>query len=55
VVADPNSNSSLVRQMAEHADADIVALIPSVGADMAARDYLSLIDLNVDRLVKALR
>ena len=55
VVADPNSNDSLVRQIAEHGNARIVALVPSVGADPAARDYLSLIDLNVDRLVKALR
>lgn len=55
VVADPNSNDSLVRQIAEHGNARIVALVPSVGADPAARDYLSLIDLNVDGLVKALR
>lgn len=54
VVADPNSNNSLVRQIAEHGNAEIVALIPSVGADAAARDYLSLVDLNVDRLLKAL-
>jgi ABC-type Zn uptake system ZnuABC Zn-binding protein ZnuA len=55
VVADPNSSGSLVRQIAEHGNAKIVSLVPSVGADVAARDYLSLIDLNVDRLVKALR
>jgi ABC-type Zn uptake system ZnuABC Zn-binding protein ZnuA len=55
VVADPNSNDGLVRQIAEHGNARVVALVPSVGADPAARDYLSLIDLNVDRLVKALR
>lgn len=55
VVADPNSSDSLVRQIAEHGNARVVALIPSVGADPAARDYLSLMDLNVDRIVKALR
>lgn len=55
VVADPNSSDALVRQVAEHGNARIVALLPSVGADPAARDYLSLIDLDVDRLVKALR
>jgi zinc/manganese transport system substrate-binding protein len=55
VVADPNSNDALVRQIAEHGNARVVALVPSVGADPAARDYLSLIDLNVDRIVKALR
>lgn len=55
VVADPNSNDALVRQIAEHGNARVVALVPSVGADPAAHDYLSLIDLNVDRIVKALR
>lgn len=55
VVADPNSSEPLVRQIAEHGNARVVRLVPSVGADQAARDYLSLIDLNVDRLVKALR
>ncbi len=55
VVADPNSNEALVRQIAEHGNARPVDLAPSVGADPAARDYVSLIDLNVDRLVKALR
>ena len=55
VIADPNSNNSLVRQIAERGNAKIVSLVPSVGADVAARDYLSMIDLNVDRLVKALR
>lgn len=55
VIADPNSNDSLVRQIAEHGNARIVALVPSVGADLAAQDYISLIDLNVARLVTALR
>ena len=54
IVADPNSNGSLVRQIAEHGNARIVVLAPSVGADLAASDYLSLIDLNVDRVAKAL-
>ena len=55
IIADPNSNDALVRQIAEHGNARIVAMVPSVGADPAARDYHSLIDLNVDRLLKALR
>jgi ABC-type Zn uptake system ZnuABC Zn-binding protein ZnuA len=55
VVADPNSSDALVRQMAEHGNARIVALVPSVGGDPAARDYLSLIDLDVDRIARALR
>ena len=55
VIADPNSNESLARQVAERGNARIVALVPSVGADPAAHDYFSLIDLNVERLVKALQ
>ena len=55
VVADPNSSDALLRQIAEHGNARIVELAPSVGADPSARDYVSLINLNVDRLVKALR
>ena len=55
VIADPNSNQALVRQVAERGNARVVALVPSVGADPAAGDYFALIDLNVTRLVKALR
>ncbi len=55
VIADPNANAALARQVADHGNARIVALVPSVGADPAAHDYFSLLDLNVERLVKALR
>jgi ABC-type Zn uptake system ZnuABC Zn-binding protein ZnuA len=55
VIADPNSNPALARQVAEYGNARIVALVPSVGADPAAQDYFSLIELNVERLIKALR
>lgn len=55
VIADPNSNDSLVQQIAAHGNARIVALVPSVGADPGARDYLSMIDLNVDRMVRSLQ
>lgn len=55
VIADPNSNQALVQQVAQRGNAHVVALVPSVGADPAAGDYVSLIDLNVARLVKALR
>lgn len=54
VIADPNSNESLIRQIGTHGDARVVALAPSVGADPAAIDYFSLIEMNIDRLVKAL-
>jgi ABC-type Zn uptake system ZnuABC Zn-binding protein ZnuA len=55
VIANPDSNSALVRQIAEHGNAHAVTLVPSVGGDAAANDYFSLIDLNVSRLVKALQ
>lgn len=55
VIADPNSNQALARQIAQRGHAHVVALAPSVGADPAAVDYFALIDLNVGRLAKALR
>ena len=55
VVADLNSSDSLVRQIAAYGNARVVALVPSVGGSPDARDYLSLIDLNVNRLITALR
>lgn len=55
LIADPNSDEALVRQVAERGNARVVTLMPSVGADPAAGDYFALIDLNVERLVKALR
>ena len=55
VIADPHSSPSLVRQVAERGGAQAVTLVPSVGADPAAGDYLSLFDIDVQRLLGALR
>jgi len=55
VIADPHSSPSLVRQVAERGGAQAVILVPSVGADPAATDYLSMFDVNVQRLLGALR
>lgn len=55
VLADPHSNAALVRQLAERSGARSITLLPSVGAEPAARDYLSLFDLNVQRLLGALK
>jgi ABC-type Zn uptake system ZnuABC Zn-binding protein ZnuA len=55
VLADPHSNPALVRQIAERGGARSITLLPSVGVEPAARDYLSLFDLNVQRLVGALK
>jgi hypothetical protein len=40
--------------VAERTGARVAVLIPSVGADPAAGDYLALFDLNVKRLAAAL-
>ncbi|HEV8095569.1 MAG TPA: metal ABC transporter substrate-binding protein [Burkholderiales bacterium] len=54
LIAEPYSNASVVRQVAERSGARVVTLVPSVGADPAASDYLALFDLNVKRLAQAL-
>ena len=54
IIAEPSTSASLVAQVAARAEARAVILIPSVGGDPAARDYLSLFDVNVARLAAAL-
>lgn len=54
VIAEPYSNPSLLRQLAERGGARVVMLVPSVGGDPAAPDYLALFELNVKRLAEAL-
>ncbi len=55
VIADPHSSPSLVGQVAERGGARAVTLVPSVGADPAASDYISMFEVNVQRLLGALR
>lgn len=54
LIAEPYANASIVNQMAARSGARSVTLIPSVGGDPEARDYLGLFDLNVRRLSEAL-
>jgi ABC-type Zn uptake system ZnuABC Zn-binding protein ZnuA len=54
VIAEPESDSSIVRQVTARTGARAVVLIPSVGGDPAAPDYLSLFDVNTARLAQAL-
>ena len=54
VLASPESDTSVVNQLAVRSGARAVVLIPSVGGDPAARDYVSLFDVNVGRLTEAL-
>ncbi|TAK03207.1 zinc ABC transporter substrate-binding protein [bacterium] len=53
LIAEPYSNASVVRQVATQSGATAITLIPSVGGDPEASDYLGLFDLNVKRLSKA--
>jgi ABC-type Zn uptake system ZnuABC Zn-binding protein ZnuA len=55
LIADPYSNASVVRQVATQSGATAVTLIPSVGGDPGAADYLSLFDCNIKRLSQAAR
>ena len=54
LVAEPYASAGLVRQIAERSGARAVTLVPSVGGDAAAGDYVALFDLNVTRLAAAL-
>ncbi|MGH7354495.1 MAG: metal ABC transporter substrate-binding protein, partial [Candidatus Rokuibacteriota bacterium] len=54
IVAEPYSDQALVGRLAGLADARVVTLVPSVGGDPGAGDYLALFDLNVTRLAAAL-
>jgi ABC-type Zn uptake system ZnuABC Zn-binding protein ZnuA len=54
VIAEPYADASLVRRLTEATGARAVTLVPSVGGDRAADDYVALFDLNVERLVNAL-
>ena len=54
IIAEPWSDASLVRQVAGRTGARVAVLVPSVGADPEAGDYLALFDLNVKRLAAAL-
>jgi ABC-type Zn uptake system ZnuABC Zn-binding protein ZnuA len=53
LIAEPYSDASVVKQVATQSGAADVTLIPSVGGDPAASDYLSLFDLNVRRLTSS--
>ena len=54
IIAEPSTSTSLIGQVTARAGARAVILIPSVGGDAEARDYLALFDVNVARLAAAL-
>ncbi len=53
LLAEPYSNASLVRQVAGRSGARAVTLIPSVGGDAEASDYLGLFDFDIKRFTEA--
>jgi ABC-type Zn uptake system ZnuABC Zn-binding protein ZnuA len=54
LVAEPYASAALVRQVAGKSGGRAVTLVPSVGGDALAGDYVALFDLNVRRLADAL-
>jgi ABC-type Zn uptake system ZnuABC Zn-binding protein ZnuA len=54
IIAEPGASSALVTRVAEATDARVAILVPSVGADPAATDYIALFDVDVERLARAL-
>jgi ABC-type Zn uptake system ZnuABC Zn-binding protein ZnuA len=54
LVAEPYASGALVRQVADKSGGRAVTLVPSVGGDTGAGDYLAMFDLNVRRLADAL-
>jgi len=54
LLAEPYSSAAIVGQVAARGGARAVTLIPSVGGDPEARDYVALFDVNVRRLTAAL-
>jgi zinc/manganese transport system substrate-binding protein len=54
ILAEPSAPAALLARVAAGTGARVVTLVPSVGADPKATDYLTLFDVNVRRLVKAL-
>jgi len=54
IVAEPGAAPALVRRLADATGARVATLVPSVGAEPAATDYIALFDLNVERLAGVL-
>ncbi len=54
LIAEPSSSASLVNEVAIRSGARVVTLIPSVGGNPEAGDYLALFDLNIKRLAETL-
>ena len=54
IIAEPSTDAALIARVTSGTGVRAVTLIPSVGGDAQARDYLSVFDVNVARLAAAL-
>jgi ABC-type Zn uptake system ZnuABC Zn-binding protein ZnuA len=54
LVIEPSSDMALVNRIAHGAVARVMYLVPSVGADPAASDYIALLDHDVKRFVEVM-
>ncbi len=54
LIVEPSASRSVANRVAASTGARVVTLIPSVGGDPEARDYLELFEINVRRLVDVL-
>ncbi|HZF05390.1 MAG TPA: metal ABC transporter substrate-binding protein [Patescibacteria group bacterium] len=54
IVAEPGASPAIVRRLAGATGARVATLAPSVGAEPDATDYITLFDVNVERLARAL-
>jgi ABC-type Zn uptake system ZnuABC Zn-binding protein ZnuA len=54
LIVEPATSASVASRVAASSGARIVTLVPSVGGDPEARDYLELFELDVRRLAEAL-
>lgn len=54
ILAEPGAATAVLARVAAETGARVITLVPSVGADPGATDYLALFDVNVRRLTDAL-
>ena len=54
ILSEPRAPAAVLARVAAETGARVITLVPSVGAEPEAKDYLTLFDVNVDRLAAAL-
>ena len=54
ILSEPRAPAAVLARVAAETGARVIVLVPSVGAEPEAKDYLALFDVNVDRLAAGL-